>query len=136
MSNCKCLTFYRQVGGGPSTERHSCFQYRIMLTLFLPFKEQQCQYLQYLNLLCKGKCISWKGLHMIVYTVPSSICLSCLSCIFLIYTSSKAGGGMFPGEMTLHNLSHISFGLSSLPNYRFSIWNAFPADFSTFMKKK
>ena len=22
-SNCKCLTFYRQVGGGPSTERHS-----------------------------------------------------------------------------------------------------------------
>ena len=23
-SNCKCLTFYWQVGGGPSTERHSC----------------------------------------------------------------------------------------------------------------
>ena len=23
-SNCKCLTFYRQAGGGPSTERHSC----------------------------------------------------------------------------------------------------------------
>ena len=24
-SNCKCLTFYRQAGGGPSTERHSCW---------------------------------------------------------------------------------------------------------------
>ena len=23
-SNCKCLTFYLQAGGGPSTERHSC----------------------------------------------------------------------------------------------------------------
>ena len=23
-SNCKCLTFYRQVGGGPSSERRSC----------------------------------------------------------------------------------------------------------------
>ena len=22
-SNCKCLTFYQQAGGGPSTERHS-----------------------------------------------------------------------------------------------------------------
>ena len=22
-SNCKCLTFYQQVGGGPLTERHS-----------------------------------------------------------------------------------------------------------------
>ena len=26
-SNCKCLTFNWQVGGGPSTERHSCFQF-------------------------------------------------------------------------------------------------------------
>ena len=24
-SNCKCLTLYLQVGGGPSTERHSSF---------------------------------------------------------------------------------------------------------------
>ena len=24
-SNCKCLTFYQQAGGGPSTERHSCW---------------------------------------------------------------------------------------------------------------
>ena len=23
-SNFKCLTFYQQAGGGPSTERHSC----------------------------------------------------------------------------------------------------------------
>ena len=26
-SNCKCLTFYWKVGGGPSTERHSCLKY-------------------------------------------------------------------------------------------------------------
>ena len=24
-SNCKCFTFYWQVGGGPMTERHSCY---------------------------------------------------------------------------------------------------------------
>ena len=24
-SNCKCFTFYQQAGGGPSTERHSCY---------------------------------------------------------------------------------------------------------------
>ena len=31
-SNCKCLTFYWQAGGGPSTERHSCF----VFILFCP----------------------------------------------------------------------------------------------------
>ena len=24
-SNCKCLTFSQEAGGGPSTERHSCY---------------------------------------------------------------------------------------------------------------
>ena len=31
-SNCKCLTFHRQAGGGPSTERHSSYTSHNILT--------------------------------------------------------------------------------------------------------
>ena len=27
MSDCKCVTFYRKVRGGPSTEKHSCWSF-------------------------------------------------------------------------------------------------------------
>ena len=40
-SNCKCLTFYQQAGGGPSTERHSCL---FLIQVFLIFL-QVCLFL-------------------------------------------------------------------------------------------
>ena len=54
MSNCKSLTFYRQAGGGPSTERHSSFENKIakmfhfdsFSKLILKFKSH-CKYNKY-----------------------------------------------------------------------------------------
>ena len=34
-SNCKCLDFYQQVGGGPLTERHSCWGVFSLFRYFL-----------------------------------------------------------------------------------------------------
>ena len=36
-SNCKCLTFYQQVGGGPSTEKHSCFSLKLKHNVLICF---------------------------------------------------------------------------------------------------
>ena len=45
-SNCKCLTFYWQVGGGPLTERHSCFFFVIAdLKTRMPFSASPTSHL-------------------------------------------------------------------------------------------
>ena len=57
-SNCKCLNFYQQVGGGPSTERHACLLYYLSIyqvnihILLLQFTSQRQQ---------KQECLSVEG---------------------------------------------------------------------------
>ena len=51
ISRSTCLTFYRQVGGGPSTERHPCFDSKIDLNFDWSFVSKDLYLVITLNLI-------------------------------------------------------------------------------------